>query len=932
MKNLLVLSLFFLNSLLAIAQKPALSAIEYDTWNTLKNYKFTKNAEWLVYESTPYRGNGKGTIMKSDSSFVRQFDRMTFSSFLGTDAFVLGLIKPQFDTIRKLELDKVKKEKWPKDSLLVYNFERDSVVKIPNIIDFKNPAYGLWIAYRNQDAASVTKKEQPKKKKKFSWLKFRKKAPETKEVKIESDGKILTLWQPLTSKKMEFDFITSYEFSDSAKYLTLIAHEKKKKKDQYVLRIHDIQSGKYVYESPTFTSVGKMTWHKSERHFAFLASQDTNANNKHFSLYHIDLRNELKINHLDSVKIAHDAGFIASNHGQLSFAEDANRLFFGLTPKPKYDAKDSLTAAEKVKLDLWHWQDTKLQPRQLLSAKKDKNVSYLSYYDWDKDQIVTLENDSLKVRFNDKQTRVFLAVNEDAYLQSQDYDYPWKRDEFLLSPELGITLNEPLLLKKGSQFASVLSPDGAYAVRYLEDKNEFELLNIENKTTQCLTCGLKIDWFEDLNGQIYQAQPEVRFSWVNDRKHVFMLTETDVYRIHLQTLEKDRITRALGKELNQKFEIVKWDEDSLFVDPNRCFLKGFSMLTKESNIYKLINGNPSLVKNIYANISSLQVSKSGDLVSYKVSTVNDFPDLTLDNIDFSAPRRITSINPQQAEFNWANVDLVQWKTKSGWDLEGLLYTPENLDPNGSYPMIVYYYELNSENIHRHYTPKPTASIVFPTEYCSGGYVIFIPDIRYKPGYPAQSAYECIMSGTDHVLSKYSFIDSTRMGLQGQSWGGYQSAQLITMTTRYKAAMAGAPVSNMFSAYGGIRWGSGMSRQFQYEHSQSRIGATIWEKPELYTLNSPIFALPKVKTPLLIMHNDNDGAVPWYQGIELFMGLRRLQKPVWLLNYNGDEHNLMNEANRRDLSIRMREFFDFYLNNGEMPNWMKEGIKAVDKQG
>ena len=270
------------------------------------------------------------------------------------------------------------------------------------------------------------------------------------------------------------------------------------------------------------------------------------------------------------------------------------------------------------------------------------------------------------------------------------------------------------------------------------------------------------------------------------------------------------------------------------------------------------------------------------------------------------------------------------KTKDGTPLEGLLYTPENLDPTKSYPMLVYFYELNSDNIHRYWAPRPTASIIFPTEYASGGYVIFIPDIRYKPGYPAQGAYDCIMSGTDHVLKKYPFIDSMRMGLQGQSWGGYQTAQLITMTTRYKAAMAGAPVSNMFSAYGGIRWGTGMSRQFQYERTQSRIGYTIWERPDLYQLNSPIFALPKVQTPLLIMHNDGDGAVPWYQGIELFMGLRRLQKPVWMLNYVGDDHNLMRPANRRDLSIRMREFFDYYLNNGPKPVWLEEGIKAVDK--
>jgi dipeptidyl aminopeptidase/acylaminoacyl peptidase len=398
----------------------------------------------------------------------------------------------------------------------------------------------------------------------------------------------------------------------------------------------------------------------------------------------------------------------------------------------------------------------------------------------------------------------------------------------------------------------------------------------------------------------------------------------------LITQDYEHISQGIGKELEQNFTVVSWDTDSLYFDPNRAWLQGFSMVTKETNIYVLDNNMPYLKKSVYADIRGLEKMKNDDLVVYRVSSVSDFPDLTLDNMDLSAPRLMTRINPQQDEYNWAKVELVTWKTKDGVELEGLLYTPENLDTTKSYPMIVYYYELNSENIHRHWTPRPTASIVFPTEYASGGYVIFVPDIRYKPGYPAQGAYDCIMSGTDHVLAKYKFIDGKRMGLQGQSWGGYQSAQLITMTNRYKAAMAGAPVSNMFSAYGGIRWGSGMSRQFQYERTQSRIGYTIWERPDLYQLNSPIFHLPKVQTPLLIMHNDNDGAVPWYQGIELYMGLRRLQKPVWLFNYNGDEHNLMVESHRRDLSIRMRQFFDYYLMGAEMPEWMQSGVKAVDK--
>jgi dipeptidyl aminopeptidase/acylaminoacyl peptidase len=169
-----------------------------------------------------------------------------------------------------------------------------------------------------------------------------------------------------------------------------------------------------------------------------------------------------------------------------------------------------------------------------------------------------------------------------------------------------------------------------------------------------------------------------------------------------------------------------------------------------------------------------------------------------------------------------------------------------------------------------------------------------------------------------------------MGLQGQSWGGYQTAYLITQTNMYRAAMAGAPVSNMTSAYGGIRWGSGWVREFQYEKGQSRLGVSLWEDRERYIKNSPLFHADKVQTPLLIMHNDKDGAVPWYQGIEYFTALRRLDKPCWMLNYNDDDHNLTRRANQRDLSIRMRQFFDHYLLDAPMPIWMKEGLPAVDK--
>jgi dipeptidyl aminopeptidase/acylaminoacyl peptidase len=296
---------------------------------------------------------------------------------------------------------------------------------------------------------------------------------------------------------------------------------------------------------------------------------------------------------------------------------------------------------------------------------------------------------------------------------------------------------------------------------------------------------------------------------------------------------------------------------------------------------------------------------------------------------FKDEKVLSNTNPQQSQYNWATTELVKWKAYDGTPLEGILYKPADFDASKKYPLIAYFYELNSENLHNHLAPKSSPSVINPTEYASAGYLILIPDIRYQAGHPAKSAYSCIVSGTDYIVKNYP-VDSTRLGLQGQSWGGYQTAQLITMTNKYAAAMAGAPVGNMFSAYGGIRWGSGLNRQFQYESAQSRIGKTIWEAPELYIENSPLFHLPKVKTPLLMMHNDKDGAVPWYQGIELYNGMRRLGKPCWLLNYNEDDHNLRKDPYKMDLSIRMRQFFDHYLQGKPMPVWMNSGIPAVEK--
>jgi len=306
-----------------------------------------------------------------------------------------------------------------------------------------------------------------------------------------------------------------------------------------------------------------------------------------------------------------------------------------------------------------------------------------------------------------------------------------------------------------------------------------------------------------------------------------------------------------------------------------------------------------------------------------------FPNLILTNSTFRNQKQISDINPQQKEYKWGNIQLVDWKDDNGKTKTGLLVKPQDFDTSKQYPMMVNFYEKSSNRLYNHREPYPGRSTINYSYWANKGYLIFNPDIDYFEGKPGQSAYDDVVLGVNAMIDK-GFVDEGKIGLQGHSWGGYQIAHIITKTDMFRCAEAGAPVVNMVSAYGGIRWGTGMSRMFQYERTQSRLGATLWEKPEVYLENSPIFNIDKINTPVLILHNDADGAVPWYQGIEFFVGMRRLGKPAWMLNYNDEPHWPVKRPNRIDFNIRLEQFFDHYLMDKPMPVWMSKGVPAVEK--
>ena len=391
-----------------------------------------------------------------------------------------------------------------------------------------------------------------------------------------------------------------------------------------------------------------------------------------------------------------------------------------------------------------------------------------------------------------------------------------------------------------------------------------------------------------------------------------------------------RLTR--GRETGITYRYIRLDPEKRFASPDdKLLLHLFNHRTKGQG-YAHLDLSSGQIRVIeegdYAVGRRPLKAKNAEKYVYTKEDFRTFPDLHYGS-NLATGQKVSDANPQQSEFRWGTVELYEWISLDGQQLQGLLVKPDDFDPKKKYPMIVNFYERSTNGLYSHRAPQAHRSTINYSYYASRGYIIFNPDIPYRVGYPGESAYNAVMSGVTNLLSE-GFIDRDRIGVQGHSWGGYQIAYMLTKTDLFRCAESGAPVVNMVSAYGGIRWGSGMSRMFQYERTQSRIGGTLWEYPLRYLENSPIFEIDKINTPVLIMHNDKDGAVPWYQGIEFFTAMRRLDKQAWMLNYNGEPHWPLKLANRKDFQRRMSQFFDHYLMEGTLPSWMKRGVPAIEK--
>nr|MDA3906210.1 prolyl oligopeptidase family serine peptidase [Bacteroidales bacterium] len=489
------------------------------------------------------------------------------------------------------------------------------------------------------------------------------------------------------------------------------------------------------------------------------------------------------------------------------------------------------------------------------------------------------------------------------------------------------------------------SPEGKYLYWYNPMDTTWNTYNLAINKKYTISTAKTIQTADELNDVPNPPRSYRTAGWIEQDAALLIYDRYDIWKVDPENKKAPINLTQNGRTTKTNYRLIRFDlersssrsrfssADEKGIDPTKtAFLSGHNEISRQDGYYQASVQNAQAPKVLFVGNFNLNTPlKAKDIDSYLFTKENfeTFPNLLISNLKFKKAKQISDANPQQADFNWGTAELVSWTSLDGVKLDGTLHKPADFDPNKKYPMIVNFYEKSSQGLFNYRMPEPHRSTIDYHYYTSNGYVVFNPDIYYKTGYPGEDAFNCVMPGVTALIEK-GFVDEKHIGAQGHSWGGYQVAYLATRTNLFAAIESGAPVVNMFSAYGGIRWGSGMNRSFQYEHTQSRIGKSIWESPLRYLENSPLFTMDKVNTPILIMHNDDDGAVPWYQGIEYFIALRRLGKPAWLLNYNEADHWPLKIRDKHDFQIRLAQFFDHYLKGDAMPKWMKEGIPATDK--
>jgi len=612
-------------------------------------------------------------------------------------------------------------------------------------------------------------------------------------------------------------------------------------------------------------------------------------------------------------------GYVISEKGQLRFSLDNKSLIVSI--KEQSDiikmSKDSI-----ANVDVWHWKDENIQSVQMKRVSRNRNITYSGVLHLKNLRFVQLTSDDMRSISYNRLVNYAVGSDPKPYINDTNWGGGFS-DYYLIDTGTG----EKKLIGKKIGRSMGISPLGNHFM-FFKNRNFF-VFDFDNKLLTNITEGLDVSFYDEEEDHPYENPSYGVAGWSKDGKNVFLNHKYDIWSVSLDGSGGYNMLDAYGSENEIRFNIFQLGSDPLINLKEDVYLSAYGEWTKKSGYFMLNDGKePHEMIFEDASIGRINKSYNGDRLLFTKQTFIDFPDYYTSDEKFNKPVKQTDANPQQSDYKWGKRVLIEFENENGDRLAGTLSIPDDYKKGDKYPMIVYFYEKVSQRHHTYSMPafddRPHMST-----YTSNGYLVLLPDIKYDEGKPGWNALDCVTSAVKKVID-LGYADPDKIGMQGHSWGGYQSSFIITQTDMFACTVTGAPVTNLTSMYNILYKNSGTNNHGIFERGQVRMGEGMFDNMKNYIDQSPVHNANGISTPFMILHGTVDGAVDWNQGLEFYNAARRLGKNVILLSYPGENHHLANLNNQKDFQIRMKQYFDHYLKGLTAPDWMKNGVSFINK--
>ena len=879
----LITALWILPSV-TLSQKKPVSFQTYKSWPSLDYYvKVTKNGKHLIYGIKRDTCGPLTILISTDSPFPkRMFNADVSSAFFSADERFLI-----YKTIT--------------DTLFIINLNTNDQRFIDGVKSFKIPSTdnSNWIAYQNGDRDMI-------------------------------------IYNLLTGKKQLNSSVKSYYFNTVGTTVLYLKEESSTTNHIETLLNYNYIEKKTDTIIKTTKYVENIVFDNSGSRIAF-TTEDKDSTNKDRKIWYYKKQMKNAVEWVNQTTLGMNKTWqIGTWKRNFRFSKDGRNLFFPLQISQDDNLKNSalVNSADKASVDVWDYRDTHLQTEQLANTSIDNSREFMATISESAKTVILLEtpNDNplgLKIpEENDKY--VFISSDENS---DERYWNPAARPSFsIISTESG----ERRLIKDKPRAIDVynisISPDGKYIVWFDRERKHFFCYNVSTSVEVNISMSIPYPVHREEFTQPDFPPPYGIAGWSKNSQSIFLYDQFDIWQVDVYgSKQPTNLTHGFGRSNNIVFRIENTNKINPLVTLNEgqtVLLNSFDKANKNAGFFSLklnSNKNPLLLSTgafKYDVVCYIEKTKSYIL---RRMSAKDAPNLYITK-GFNTMLPLSNIAPQK-DYNWLTVELIHWKLPDNKLGEGKIFKPENFDTSRKYPVIITFYEIGSDALNWFMYPELSDGVINIPYFVSNGYIVFQPNMTFHSGKIGDGVCNTILSATKYLTS-LPWVDSSKIGLSGISFAAYQINYLVTQTNKFAAAAPAAGASDLVSGYNSI-WRN-KSAQWISEIGQVRMGKSLWQDSSVYIKYSPIFQVYKVETPLLILHNKDDEAVSWSQGIEWFTALRRLGKKSWLLQYDGEAHGLYQPSSKLDYSIRLAQFFNHYLKGDPAPKWMTSGVPAIEK--